>query len=378
MYILNERQEKLKNEVKAFVDREVIPAASEYDRSGVFPLPLVRRCGELGFAGEALMDGGRYNAVELCVIIEELARGSASLALALLPQYLSCDILSAAGGKAELLARGFALETLFGYAISEESGGSDVLGIDTTAIYDGGEWVLNGAKSWITNAGSAGGYIVAARTSLTGRSRNISLFYVDAAAEGLSVGSMGALLGVNSCPHGTLTFTSCRIPGESIIGAEDEGYRLLKPTLLTGRLGVAAIAVGISKRALELAAAYSTSTGKYGRNLSSYQGISFMLAEMYAKTAAAKSAVYSAAEQYMRRMPQSAVSVAAAKLMSTELACEVTKSARQVHGANGLSRAFEVERCFRDAQMLTIAEGTSEICKIIISNSITDGKELTI
>ena len=175
MYILNERQEKLKNEVKAFVDREVIPAASEYDRSGVFPLPLVRRCGELGFAGEALMDGGRYNAVELCVIIEELARGSASLALALLPQYLSCDILSAAGGKAELLARGFALETLFGYAISEESGGSDVLGIDTTAIYDGGEWVLNGAKSWITNAGSAGGYIVAARTSLTGRSRNISL-----------------------------------------------------------------------------------------------------------------------------------------------------------------------------------------------------------
>ena len=378
MYILNKEQEKLKAEVRAFTDREVIPSASEYDQGGVFPLPLVRRCGELGFTGEALTSSGRYDAVKMCIVLEELSRGSASLALALLPQYLSCDILSAAGGKAELLSRGFTLETLFGYAISEESGGSDVLGIDTTAIYDGGEWVLNGSKSWITNADSADGYVVAARTALTGRSRNMSLFFVDAAAEGLTANVTDALLGVNSCPHGTLTFTNCRIPGESIIGDEDAGYRLLKPTLLAGRLGVAAIAVGIAKRSLELAAAYATNTGKYGRNLSSYQGISFMLADMYAKTAAAKSAVYSAAEQYMRHTPHAAVSVAAAKLMSTELACEITKSARQVHGANGLSRAFEVERCFRDAQMLTIAEGTSEICKIIISNAVTSGGELPI
>ena len=136
--------------------------------------------------------------------------------------------------------------------------------------------------------------------------------------------------------------------------------------------------MGIAKRALELAAAYATSTGKYGRSLSTYQGISFALADMYAKTAGAKSAVYCAAEQYMQRTPQAAVNVAAAKLMSTELACEVTKSARQIHGANGLSRRFEVERCLRDAQMLTIAEGTSEICKIIIASSLTSGGEWTI
>lgn len=136
------------------------------------------------------------------------------------------------------------LETLFAYAISEESGGSDVLGIDTTAIYDGGEWVLNGAKSWITNAGAANAYIVAARTAFSGRSRNMSLFCVDGAADGLSV-TAEELIGMRGCPHGTVSFSNCRIPGRSLIGGEDQGYRLLKPTLLLGRLGVSAIAVAL-------------------------------------------------------------------------------------------------------------------------------------
>lgn len=378
MVILNEEQAALRSAARAFTDKELIPAAAELERGGTFPAALLRRCGELGFTAAALMDEGRYDAVKVCIILEELSRGSAALALALLPQYLACDILCAAGEPfAALLKRGQALETLFAYAISEESGGSDVLGIDTTAIYDGGEWVLNGAKSWITNAGAANAYIVAARTAFSGRSRNMSLFCVDGAAAGLSV-TAEELIGMRGCPHGTVSFSNCRIPGRSLIGGEDQGYRLLKPTLLLGRLGVSAIAVGIAKRALELAAAYATSTGKYGRRLSTYQGISFALADMYAKTAGAKSAVYCAAEQYMQRAPQAAVNVAAAKLMSTELACEVTKSARQIHGANGLSRRFEVERCLRDAQMLTIAEGTSEICKIIIASSLTSGGEWTI
>ena len=133
---------------------------------------------------------------------------------------------------------------------------------------------------------------------------------------------------------------------------------------------MAAIAAGIAGRALELANDYSTATGKYGRNLSSYQGIAFMLAEMYAKLSAPRCMLYCAAEQYDAKERGAAADVAAAKLMSTELACEICKSARQIHGANGLSADFEVDRCFRDAQMLTIAEGTSEICKIIISNAV--------
>lgn len=373
MYILNEERQQLRDEVAEFVESEVIPVAQQLDNEGVFPSELIRRCGQLGIVNEKMMRQGSYKAFEMCVALEQLARGSASLALAIVPHYLACDIMSAAASqtlKRQLLEPGFSLEKLFAYAISEESGGSDVLGIDTTAIRLGDEWVLNGEKSWITAAGKADGYLVAARTALTGRSRNISLFYVDAGAKGLTADYGAKMIGLNGCPTGKLVLDNCRIPVENMIGAENQGYTLLKPTLQLGRLAVSAVATGIAGRALELANNYATVTGKYGRNLSSYQGIAFMLAEMYSKLAASRSMMYCAAEQYDAKDRRSAHDVAAAKLLSTEFACEICKCARQIHGANGLASDCEVNRCFRDAQMLTIAEGTSEICKIIISNAV--------
>lgn len=381
MYGFNDRQLELKKRVREFTEQEVIPIAQELDRSAIFPSRLVARCGELGFVGAELMRDGKYSASEICVVLEELARGSASLALALIPHYLACEIMETAASpemKRRELEPALKLERLFAYAISEASGGSDVLGIDTTAIALDGEWILNGSKSWITSLGAADAYLVAARTSLSGRSRNISLFCVDASASGLVIGESESMIGLNGSPIGTLRFENCRIPLSCIVGAENDGYRFLKPSLQLGRLAIAAVAAGISSRALELATGYSTVTGKYGRSLSSYQGISFMLAEMYAKLAASQSMVYCTAERYDSGDRRTAAEVAAAKLMSTEFACEICRSARQIHGANGLSRAAEVDRCFRDAQMLTIAEGTSEICKIIISNAvIADGGDMT-
>lgn len=381
MYCFNERQLELKKRVREFVEQEVIPVSSELDRSAVFPSRLVARCGELGFVDKELMQNGRYSASEVCVILEELARGSASLALALIPHYLACDIMQSAANpemRQRELEPGFRLERLFAYAISEASGGSDVLGIDTTAIALDKEWILNGSKSWITSMGAADAYLIAARTSLNGRSRNVSLFCVDASAPGLILGESESMIGLSGSPIGTVRFENCRIPLDCIVGTENDGYRLLKPTLNLGRLAVAAVASGISSRALELATGYAGVTGKYGRSLSSYQGISFMLAEMYAKLAASQSMVYCAAGRYDSGDRHTAADVAAAKLMSTEFACEVSRCARQIHGAYGLSRASEVDRCFRDAQMLTIAEGTSEICKIIISSSvIAEGGAMT-
>ncbi len=375
MYIFNDEQLKLKKKVRAFVEAEVMPEAQQLDKNRVFPSHLIKRCGELGFTGDELRRDGKYKALELCMILEELARGSASLALALLPHYLVCDIMNAAAspdiGK-NVLEPAISLEKLLAYAISEECGGSDVLGIDTTAIRLDDEWVLNGGKAWITSAGKADGYLIAARTALTGRSRNISLFYVDASTAGLTAEVGSNTIGLNACPTGKITLENCHIPRGNMIGEEDKGYALLKPSLQLGRLAVSAIAAGISSRALELANNYATVTGKYGRSLSSYQGISFMLAEMYAKLSASRSMLYCAAAQYDANVSGVSADIAAAKLMSTELACEICKSARQIHGANGLSSDFEVDRCFRDAQMLTIAEGTSEICKIVISNYVTN------
>ena len=373
MYMFNESQKALKDKVGSFVRKEVMPVAQELDKNGIFPTQLIKRCGELGFVAPELMTDGHYRASEMCVIFEELARGNASLALALTPHYLACDIMNTAASpelKADIMEPAFALNKLIAYAISEESGGSDVLSINTTATQLGDEWVINGSKSWITASGKADGYLIAARTSLNSRSRDISLFYIDASTEGLEADIGSHMIGLNSCPTGHITFTNCRIPLGNIIGSENQGYTLLKPTLQHGRLAVSAIATGIAGRALELANNYSTTTGKYGRNLSSYQGIAFMLAEMYTKLAASRCMLYCSAEQYDAMERQSAIDVAATKLMSTELACQVCKSARQIHGANGLSSDFEVDRCFRDAQMLTIAEGTTEICKIIVSNSV--------
>lgn len=374
MYLFNERQKALKDKAGSFVRDEVMPVAQELDKSGVFPTQLIKRCGELGFTSRELMEDGRYRVSDMCVIFEELARGSASLALALTPHCLACDIMNSAASpelKASVVQPAFDLNKLVAYAISEESGGSDVLSINTTAIRLGDEWVINGSKSWITAAGKADGYLIAARTSPNSRrSRDISLFYIDASAEGLSADPGSSMIGLNSCPTGRVVFNNCRIPLENMIGEENKGYALLKPTLQLGRLAVSATAVGIAGRALELANNYATTTGKYGRNLSSYQGIAFMLAEMYSKLSAAKCMLYCAAEQYDAKDRRAAMDIAAAKLMSTEFACEICKSARQIHGANGLSSDFEVDRCFRDAQMLTIAEGTSEICKIIVSNAV--------
>ncbi len=373
MYMFNKSQKALKDKVGSFVREEVMPVAQELDKNGIFPTQLIKRCGELGLVAPELMTDGHYRASEMCVIFEELARGNASLALALTPHYLACDIMNTAASpelRADVMDPAFALNKLIAYAISEESGGSDVLSINTTATQLGDEWVINGSKSWITASGKADGYLIAARTSLNSRSRDISLFYIDASTEGLEADIGSHMIGLNSCPTGHITFKNCRIPLVNIIGSENQGYALLKPTLQLGRLAVSAIAAGIAGRALELANNYSTTTGKYGRNLSSYQGIAFMLAEMYTKLAASRCMIYCSAEQYDAKERQSAIDIAATKLMSTELACQVCKSARQIHGANGLSVDFEVDRCFRDAQMLTIAEGTTEICKIIVSNSV--------
>jgi len=374
MYILNEERKQLRAAVRDFVDKEVIPVARELEHSGTFPAQLVKRCGELGFTSEKhIEENNRFSAMSFCIILEELARGCPSLALALVPHYLVLDIMNAVSSEklAALIESGYKLETLFAYSISEESGGSDALGIDTSAYCLVDEWILNGSKTWITNLGVANGYLVAARTAISGRSRNITLFYVDSTAPGLTICEREPMIGMASGPHGTIRMESCRVSNDCMIGEENMGYRLLKPTMHAGRLAVSAISVGIANRALELATKYATETGKYGRNLSSYQGISFMLAEMYAKISTARSALYHAASLYDRNESRIAAEVATVKLVSTEMACDVCRTARQIHGANGLSRNFEVEQCFRDAQAMTIAEGTSEICKNIISTVVT-------
>jgi butyryl-CoA dehydrogenase len=379
MYCLSEEQKQLKRTVKKFVEEEICPVAPVLDRSGAFPTTLVGRCGELGF-GNTLFTidaaGRRYGALDGVVIIEELSRGLGSLGLIMCPHYQCCDLIAQAADeelKQAVLAPGMRCDKIFAYALSEASGGSDALGIDTTAIRSGDSWVLNGAKCWITNAAYTDGYIVAAKTSAYGRSRSVSLFYVDKNSPGLSISENEKMIGMHNSPIGTVRFEDCQIPINCLIGVENEGYRLIKQALNEGRLSLSAVAIGIAQRAMELSTEYSSSVGQYGRSLSSYQGISFKIADMYTNIAAARYMLYHVASICDMQVSYTA-EAAALKLFSTEMCCSVCKDARQIHGANGLTRSFEVDRCFRDSQMLTIAEGTSEICKIIVSNAMYHSK----
>ncbi|HBD86168.1 MAG TPA: hypothetical protein DC001_01930 [Clostridiales bacterium] len=379
MYCLSESQKQFKGAIRKFVDEEICPYAPALDKAGVFPKNQLNRCWELGLANAlfvADVEGCEYGALEGVIIVEELARGLGSLGLIMCPHYQCCDLIALAGDdelKKNVLVPSLKYGKILAYALSEASGGSDALGIDTTAIRNGDEWVLNGSKCWITNAGIADGYIIAAKTSAYGRSRSVSLFYVDSASPGFIVRESDKMIGMNNSPMGTIEFNNCRIPLNCLVGNENEGYRLIKTALNEGRLSLSAVAVGIAQRALELAIAYSSSTSQYGRSLSTYQGISFKIADIYTRITAARNMLYHVASMCDQNMPYT-TEVAALKLFSTEICCEVCKDARQIHGAKGLSKDFEIERCLRDAHMLTVAEGTSEICRIVISNAMYNSK----
>lgn len=370
MYQHTEQQKRLKAEVRAFVDTEILPVASDYERERSKLAPLFGRIGDLGFFGGGT--NGEMSAVDATIVTEELARGFGSLGLSVCPHFQCCDLLSANAGailRSEALEPALRGRSILAYAMSEQSGGSDALGIDTLAIRNGNEWVINGAKSWITNAVEAGGFIVAAKTSETSSRRSISTFYVPAGCRGLSIAEGKEMTGVHCSVRRTVNFTDCRIPLDNLLGEENAGYRLIKSSLNRGRVLLAAVAIGVARRALELAVSYSSSRGYYSRKLSDYQGISFSVAEMYANIAMTRSMLYHVAASCDSGLPYS-MDAAAVKLTATEICCKVCNDAQLIHGANGLCEDFEVERCARDARMLLVAEGTPQICKIVVSNAL--------
>ncbi|MBO4212182.1 MAG: acyl-CoA dehydrogenase family protein [Oscillospiraceae bacterium] len=375
MFQLTEQQKQLQKELRSYVDREILPLAGDLDVSGVFPSDLFRRIGAAGYLDLNFYHqrpGAKYNCLESVIILEELARGLPSLGLSMSP-HVQCQNLIALHGADSLKKRvvpgAIRGEQLLGFAISEASGGSDALGIDTTAVFDGDGWVLNGEKCWITNAGAATGYIVAAKSAVSERSRDVSLFYVAADTPGLDDSERAPLIGMNNSPTGTVRLDNCKVPADCLVGRENAAYGLIKVLLNEGRLDMTALAIGTAQSAMECAIRYSSSTGRYGRSLSSYQGISFPVSRMYEKIFVARSTMYHVAALFESQARVSA-EVAALKLFASEMCLEVCRSAVQIHGAQGMKLHNRAERCFRDAQMLTISEGSSEVCQIVISGKL--------
>ena len=375
MYLLTKEQEKLRSELREFVDSEICPVATSLDIRGGFPRDLYARIGKLGYLNaefEYTGTGAKYGSIEGTLIIEELSRGLASLGLIISPHYQCSELIASAGSstlKSQLIEPARRGDLLFAFAISEERGGSDAMGVDTIAVKDGNRWILNGRKCWITNASIADGYIVTAKSPSAERSRSMSMFYVSKDAPGLKVVENEHMIGLRNSPMGEIIMDECSIPDYCLIGEENNSYPLVKPLLNEGRLDMAAVAVGLSQAALEFATSRAGKTGLYGRSLSSYQGVSFSIADIYTKTMMSRNSLYNVASLMAAGLPHSR-DVAALKLFATESCCQITKSACQIYGAYGLSSESGVDRLFRDAQMLTVAEGTSEICRIVVSNGL--------
>jgi len=373
MYLLSKEQEKLRSEVHEFVDSEVVPVALKLTESKVFPSELFSKIGQLGYLDAEFSyigTGAKYDTTEGTIIIEELSRGLGSLGLVISPHYQCTELIATAGSerlKKDLISPARKGEILFAFAISEESGGSDAVGIKTIAAKDKDRYIISGKKCWITNASVADGYIITAKTPTSGRSKSVSIFYIDKNTPGLTVTRNNNMLGLNNSPMGDIIMDECSIPEDCLIGELDRSYPLIKPLLNEGRLDMAAVAVGISQSALEAAVKKANEENSFGQRLSSYQSISFSISEMYTKIMVARNSLYSVASLMASGMSYTR-DVAALKLFATESCCEICKKACQIHGASGLSSQSSVDRMFRDANMLTIAEGTSEICKIVISN----------
>lgn len=376
-FVLTDEQEMTRKMVRDFAEKEVQPSAEERDETETFSREIFDKMGELGLTGIPWPEeygGAGSDFISYVIAVEELSRVDASTGTT-----LSAHI-SLAGwplfkyGSAEQkkkylepLALG---EMLGAFALTESTAGTDVGGAQTTARLDGDSYVLNGTKTFITNAGEAEVYLVFAMTDPAKKTRGMSTFILEKDTPGLTFGKKERKMGLRSSPTLEVILEDCRVPRENLLGQEGEGFKIALSTLDGGRNGIAAQAVGIAQGALDEAVAYAKSREQFGQPIANFQAISFMLADMATKVEAARLLTYQAAFLENEGLPYGKAS-AMAKLFASEAAMAITTKAVQIFGGYGYTRDYPVERFMRDAKITEIYEGTSEAQRMVISRYLT-------
>jgi butyryl-CoA dehydrogenase len=371
---LTEEQELLQKSVREFAESEVKPLAKELDETGHFPRDLFKKAAELGLTGITLPEaegGAGFDHVAYTIVIEEISRCCASTGVILSVQNsLYCDPIHRFGTEEQKkkfllpFARG---EKIGCYALTEPQAGSNAAALQTKAAKRGEKYVINGTKAWITNGGAADAAIVYVNTDPAKDEKGITALVVEKGTPGFKIGREEKKLGINATACCELVFTDCEVSVMNRIGNEGEGYKIALSTLDGGRIGIAAQATGIAQGALEAALAYSQQRMAFDQPISQFQAIQFMLADMSTEIDAARLLVRKAAwkQDTGARFTRDA---AIAKLFASEMATRVTHKAIQIHGGNGYSREYPVERNYRDARITEIYEGTSEIQRLVISS----------
>ncbi len=375
---LSPEQRALRATIREFAQAEVAPHAAAWDREARFPVEVVRKLGALGVMGLPFPEaegGVGAGTLELALVIEELARVDASVAITVSANAgLAGAVLHQFGSPAQKerwlvpLARG---ETLGALAGTEPGAGSDVAGITTTARLEGDAWRLNGTKAFITNAGTPLSAFVVA-TAVTGRvdgRPEISMLLVPNGTPGYRIGPPYHKLGWHASDTRELVFEDCVVPADHLVGPRGAGVRQFLAVLDGGRIGVAALAVGLAQGALDLAVDYAKQRHAFGEPIGRKQGIQFPLADLATEIEAARLLVYRAALLRDRGEPHTRAA-AMAKLFASELAVRAANVALQVHGGYGYMEETPIARFYRDAKILTIGEGTSEIQRLVIARSL--------
>ena len=376
-FAISEDHEELRAAVRSVAEDKIAPHAGEVDETATFPKVAYEALVASDFHAPHIGEqygGVGADALATCIVIEEVARVCVSSSLIPAVNKLGTMPLILAASdelKARYLppvARG---EAMFAYGLSEREAGSDTASMKCRAKADGDDWVLNGAKAWITNAGVSQFYTVLAVTDPEGkRGSNVSAFVVEKSDAGFTFGDLERKMGIKGSPTRELIFEGCRIPGDRMVGEPGQGLKIALATLDHTRVTIGAQAVGIAQGALDFALGYVKERSQFGKHIAQFQGVQFMLADMAMKLEAARQMVYVAASKSERGDKDLPFFGAAAKCFASDVAMQITTDAVQLLGGAGYVKDYPVERMMRDAKITQIYEGTNQIQRIVMAREL--------
>lgn len=374
-FSLNEDQRAIQDMARSFTADRITPDAHTWDEDKVWPAAVAKAAGELGFGSIYVSEEGGgcgLSRVESVLIFEQLSMGCPSTAAMISIHNMATWMIDRFGNdeqRQRFVADLVTFDKMASYCLTEPGAGSDAASLKTKAARDGDEYVLNGAKAFISGGGTSDVYVVMARTSDDG-ARGISCFVVEKDTPGLSFGAQEKKLGWHSQPTSAVMFDDCRIPAANLVGEEGQGFKIAMMGLDGGRLNIAACSLGGAQRALDESVTYTKDRKQFGKSIADFQATQFKLADMATELEAARLLLYAAAQKVSDGAPGAAAHAAMAKRFTTDVGFEVTNHALQLHGGYGYLQDYPIERILRDLRVHQILEGTNEIMRVVISREL--------
>jgi len=372
----NETQSMIAQSIKEFAEKNIRPNIMEWDEAQIFPVDLFKKLGEMGFMGVLVPEeygGSGLGYHEYITVVEEISKVDPSIGLSVAAHNSLCTNHILTFGNEEQKKRWLpklaTAEHIGAWGLTEHNTGSDAGGMNTTAVKDGDSWIVNGAKNFITHAISGDIAVVIVRTGEKGDSKGMTAFVFEKGMPGFTSGKKENKLGMRASETAELVFDGCRVPDENRLGEVGQGFIQAMKILDGGRISIGALSLGISKGAYEAALKYSKERHQFGQPISSFQGISFKLADMATEIEASELLLHKAAFLKQQHKPVTTLG-AMAKMYASEACVKIANEAVQIHGGYGYTKDYPVEKFYRDSKLCTIGEGTTEIQKLVISRNL--------